>query len=329
MKTSSAVSVLVLALFCLTLSSTAQAEERVAGVHILHPGENLEAKRKALGLGSYTDVSSDTSGEAFLLISDKAGVMYEVFALDFNEADGQLHLGRLLEGFSAHGKKGGIILRHHVPEGVPNLAVCFRGEDRLRQCWIPRFSGLDGSLVLDEGFYPVREPGEKANKKKYSRESGTRLPPAELIDQPYVMMEQLHGKDQLARMAAEYRFVPKGEFRADRTHNFLFVPLVLPVTLSLYVMDYSGGDGTLRPAPEVEMRLTDNEVAVFSLNLDAFAGKSSEHFEESAYVFQVRIDGNENTHFWFPHKDRDSGAWEGYGFGAFGKFIRWPSGAKG
>ena len=48
--------------------------------------------------------------------------------------------------------KGDVYLfRHHVPEGMPNLIVC-AARDQERRCWIPRFSGVDGSAELDPGF---------------------------------------------------------------------------------------------------------------------------------------------------------------------------------
>ena len=70
-----------------------------------------------------------------------------------------------VEGFSEQGaplpgepfakqelNKGDVYLfRHQVPEGMPNLIVC-AARDQERYCWVPRFSGIDGSVELDPGF---------------------------------------------------------------------------------------------------------------------------------------------------------------------------------
>ena len=49
------------------------------------------------------------------------------------------------------GKGEAYLLRHHVPEGMPNLIVCARDE-KDTACWGPRFRGVDGSVELDPGF---------------------------------------------------------------------------------------------------------------------------------------------------------------------------------
>ena len=326
MKNASIVSVFVLTLLCLTLCGnlSAQAEKLVAGVHIVNAGEDLESKRRALGLPYYLDVDGDAPGQIFLLMPTKSGLRYEVFGLEMAE-DGQLHLGSVQQRFGVSNAGEGIVLRHRVPEGIPNLAVCLMDEDRQRQCWVPRYSGLDGSLVLDEGFYPAREDQAKnESTKTYAQASEALLTGTELLDQPYVMVSPLKNAGQLARMAAEYRFVPKGTINPEKTHHFLFMPLILPAAVRLHIIDYRGGDGFMRPVPEMEIRM-DDQAAVLSLDLFGLNNPDKPD-EEKSYVFVWQLDGEEETHLWYPVLNNTNGRWEGHGMGASGKFIPWPYG---
>lgn len=90
-----------------------------------------------------------TLESAFLLRSQKALVLKFYTAGDFT-AQGIPAPGDILAEHQL--QKGEIYLfRHLVPEGMPNLLVCAQDETE-RLCWIPRFSGVDGSVELDPGF---------------------------------------------------------------------------------------------------------------------------------------------------------------------------------
>jgi hypothetical protein len=43
------------------------------------------------------------------------------------------------------------LFKHQIPKDMPNLIVCAQGGG-MRRYWIPRFSDVDGSLMLDPGF---------------------------------------------------------------------------------------------------------------------------------------------------------------------------------
>lgn len=92
-----------------------------------------------------------TSESAFLLRSQK-DLILEFFTVGDFTAQGRPTPDELLGKYSL--KNGDVYLfRHHVPEGMPNLIVCARA-GKTFSCWVPRFSGVDGSVELDPGFAP-------------------------------------------------------------------------------------------------------------------------------------------------------------------------------
>ena len=302
----------------------AHAEKKVAGVHIVHPDEDLDAKARALNLPSYMDTYQDVPGNTFLVIPATAGGKLEAFSVEIGE-DGKLHLGTKQETLNVSRAGEGFVLRHLVSEGMPNWAVCLLGLDRQRECWIPRFSGEDGSLILDKGFYPVREKGENKSKKSYSHDTTPLLTGPELIDQPQAFVERLKDANHLARLAAKYRFVPKGELKPEMPHHFLFVPLALPVTIKLHVMHNKAGDGTIDPTPVAAISLKDDEAAVFSLDLDSLKVRST-HEENFEYTFMSVNDTTGETGYWLPRVNYETGKLEGYGLGPIEKFMHWSYG---
>ena len=79
-------------------------------------------------------------------------LILEFFTVGDFTAQGRPTPGELLGKYSL--KNGDVYLfRHHVPEGMPNLIVCARA-GKTFSCWVPRFSGVDGSVELDPGFAP-------------------------------------------------------------------------------------------------------------------------------------------------------------------------------
>ena len=300
----------------------AQAQKRVAGVHIVHPGEDLEAKSRVFKLPNYMDFYQDVPGDTFLVMPTTAGGKIEVFAVDMGN-DGKLHLGTKQWGVDVLSARAGFVLRHVVSEGIPNLAVCILGQDRRRDCWIPRNSGADGSLILDAGFYPVRVSGENRNNKKYSQETRPLLTDTDLIDQPQVFVERLKDAKHLASLAAKHQFVPKGEFKPEMPHHFLFVPQVQPTTVRLHVMHNQAGDGTIDPVPVAAIPLKNDEAAVFSIDLAAFADRSTDE-ENFEYTFVVADDKTGEVYHWIPRINHETGRLDGYGLGPLEKLVYWP-----
>ncbi len=46
------------------------------------------------------------------------------------------------------------LLRLNIPEGQPNLAIIVYSAENEYYSWYPQINGMDGSLVLDNGFEP-------------------------------------------------------------------------------------------------------------------------------------------------------------------------------
>ena len=316
--------------FCIALTllpgiflvpSHSLAQENLAGVHIVLPSEDLDAKAKAFNLRYYTDIDDNHTGDTFLIIPAPA-TQIGIFDIEMDEK-GTLHLGKRKWFMNIGVPNIGVVLHHLVPEGIPNLAVCLTGNDRQRICWVPRYNGEYGSLELDSGFYPIREKNEDATKKQYSRATKPLLSGSELIDQPLFFVERVRDAGHLARLAAEFKFVPKGEFNPDLPHHVLLAPLVVPATVKLHIMEYKGGDGDLNPTAIKEITLENNDAAVFSLNLDDLKNPTDPN-EEKQYVF-VAVDIDGSQHLWIMEIDSASGLLNGYGLGPLEKFIRWPS----
>jgi len=327
MKRITVFSLVVLTLILAVAAGHSQAAEKaaakkIAGVHIIHPGEDLEAKARALKLPYYMDAMQSEEGDVFLVMPANAETMMEVFMLEMND-DGSLRLGAKHSRLKVSNEGEGFVLRHLVSEGIPNLAMCFMGVDRHRNCWVPRYSGEDGSLILDDGFYPVREQSEGKGKKNYSKAAEPLLTGSELIDSAQVFVERLKGPKHLARLSAECRFVPKGELQSGKPHHLLFVPLILPTTLKLHIMRNRGGDGVVDPDPVWEILLNENEAAVLSLDLNTPPAPASPD-EETEYVF-IAVDGaTGETYYWAPRINPKTGYPEGYGLGPIEKFAEWP-----
>ena len=312
---------LVLTLVLATFTfAYAEGKEDVARVHIILPGEKIESKRKTFGLNYTLDTGlSDYSADpnqhdgknVFLIMPTPAAVnaAYEVHTLEMDE-QGQLCLTDVQESFKISRAGTGIILRHLVSEGIPNLAVCILGENRLRDCWVPRYNNMDGSLVLDEGFYQIRGGGGE-DKKVYSRSTEPLLSGAQLIDQPQVMVGALESAEQLNALAKERGFTPIGAFNPAKPRNFIFVPLVLPTTMRLHVVEYQGGDGFMNPVPLTEIALDDYGAAVFSFD-PADLHDSNNPEEEREYAFTA-VDGTTGkVYYWYPSMEQ---------LGVPGKFV--------
>ena len=297
------------------------AQENLAGVHIVLPGEDLDAKVKAFDLRYYTDIDQNLPGETFLIMPTP-DTQIGIFDVELDEK-GALHLGKRKWFMNINVPNIGLVLHHPVPEGIPNLAVCLTGNDRQRICWVPRYNGEYGSLELDPGFYPIREKDEDTTKQQYSRPTKPLLSGPELIDQPLFFVERVKDAGHLARLAAEFKFVPKGEFNPDLPHHVLLAPLVVPATVKLHIMEYKGGDGDLNPNPIKEITLENSDTAIFSLNLDDLKNPNNPD-EEKQYVF-VATDIDGSQHLWVMEIDSASELLNGYGLGPLEKFIRWPS----
>ena len=312
--------VLVLLSGLLLVPDQLPAQEKLAGVHRVLPDEDLDAKAKAFDLRNHIDLTPDTPGDIFL-VTPAPNTKLELFSVNMDEKS-RLRLGKRQEFINAETPGYGVVLRHLVPEGIPNLALCITGSDRQRNCWIPRYDGESGALVLDAGFYPVREKVEDPRKKQYVQATEPVLSGPELLDQPFIFVERLKNADHLTGLVAEYRFAPKGEFNHSLPHHFLFAPLVVPLVVKLHVMEYKGGDGYLNPVAIKEITLGDNDVAVFSLNLHDLNNPNNQA-EEKQYVFLV-VDSDGEHHMWMPGIDPASGLLNGYGLGPLEKFMRWP-----
>ena len=313
---------LFLALLLAFSSAYAQAETDVAKVHILRPGEDMEAKRKALSLPSYYDAPHEHAGDALLVIPATPGSVYELFSVELNE-EGKLVLAELRERFTVAKYCGGIVLRQTISETIPNLAVCFMGTDRVRQCWVPRFNGMDGSLMLDKSFSPIREPGENPEEKIYSQTDDPLITGDQLIDQPHVMVGKLKSAEHLSSLAAEYRFAPKGAFNSEMPHHFFFMPLILPTSIRLHAVENRGGDGFIQPSPLREILLNDDEAAVFSLDLSTKTEPNDPDTERS-FAFSATDTTTGKTSYWYPSINSNTGKLEGFGLGETEKFIQWP-----
>ena len=307
----------------------AQAQGRVAGVHILKPGEDLEAKQKNMGLAFYMDFDQNAKGDAFLLISPKAKTRLEIFELKMGE-DSKFVFGKLLNSVDMQQENAAFVLRHRVSEGIPNLAVCFRGSEAERTCWVPRYEGVNGALVLDPGFYPVRDKGENAATKKYEQAKKAFISGPDYLAGPLFFVERLKDQAQLNKMAKENRFTPKGKFDPKQPHHFLFVSTTIPITIKLHVMEYRGGDGFLNPKPVAEIKLNDvdgiSEAAVFSIDLNTFKATNKDDLEKG-YIFVT--EDKHGEYMWTPQIDQATGKFTGYGFGRFGNqepieaFMQW------
>ena len=298
----------------------AQTQAPFAKVHILLPGEDLEVKIKKLGLRYYSGMPPEAPGDAFLVIP-APNTHLEVFEVAMNE-DASLRLGERQYFMEVSQPNIGFVLRHIVPESMPNLALCIMDETRQRHCWIPRYDGVSGALVLDAGFSPVREKGENIAQKRYSYESEPLLTGPELMDQPLFFVKRLQDAKELAKLVAEYKFTPKGKILPGKPHNILFMPLVVPAKVSLHIMEFRGGDGYINPKAVQEITLGDNDAAVFSLDLISLINPKDPGNEDS-YAFLI-VDSDNQKHFWMPQINRESGTLEGGGLGPMDKFMHWP-----
>ena len=300
-------------------ASPVTAQETVAGIHIVNPGEDLEVKRKELNLSYYLDpwphdAAKGKSADVFLIIPEVDDLLLEIFDLEIAE-DSSLHLGKRQNAMTAPSTGSAFILRHTVSEGIPNLAICFTGEERLKKCWVPRYSGQDNSLILDPGFFPRRTKAKNEQKKLYTQGTDPMLTGPELIDQPLFMVRRLWDEEQLTTLAKNFNIVPKGAFKNDQPYNLIFLPLVYPGRMNLHILEYQGGDGLLADQLE-EFILNDNEAAVVALNFKALG-------EEKGYAV-CTFNEQDEMFMWLPAIDEETGLLDGYGLGPRDKFIHWP-----
>lgn len=93
--------------------------------------------------------SERSAADVFLLWPERPLALQFFSVSGFSEQGVPLP-GDIVSAFFV-GKGEAYLLRHHVPEGMPNLIVCARDE-KDTACWVPRFSGVDGSVELDPGF---------------------------------------------------------------------------------------------------------------------------------------------------------------------------------
>ena len=315
------------AILLLLLTSTfvaeyAQAGKKVAGVHIVHSDEDLEAKSRVLKLPYYMDAYLEDSGDTFLVLPATAGSKMEIFTITLDD-DGKLHLGAKQSDLTVSNAGEGLVWRFPVSEGIPTMAMCFMGKDRKRECWIPRHSGKDGSLILDEGFYPVREKNKNESDKTYSQGTEPLLTGHELMNLPHMFVERLKDAQHLAYLAAKNRFEPKGELTLEMPHHFLFVPLELPTTVRLHIEKNRGGDSIMDPTPVASITLNDFDAAVFSLDLHALTDPDNPD-ENPTYLFVADNDTTGESYYWRPQINHKTGVFEGYGLGPVEEFAPWP-----
>ncbi|MDY0275373.1 MAG: hypothetical protein RBR42_08040 [Desulfomicrobium sp.] len=93
---------------------------------------------------------SEKTLENCFLLRPQQPVLLEFFTVDGFSDQGIPLPGQLL---AEHKLQVGdvFLFRHLVPEGMPNLLLCAQDETG-RYYWHPRFSGMDGSLELNQGF---------------------------------------------------------------------------------------------------------------------------------------------------------------------------------
>lgn len=98
---------------------------------------------------------NDTTAENIFLLRAQKTLVLKFYAVGDYTAQGQPIPGELLaEHLLQQGDA--YLFRHLVPEGMPNMVICAQDEIS-KKCWIPRFSGLDGTLELDPGFVLFNE----------------------------------------------------------------------------------------------------------------------------------------------------------------------------
>ncbi|MDL2313520.1 hypothetical protein LJC36_00900 [Desulfovibrio sp. OttesenSCG-928-C14] len=290
------------------------AQEELAGICIADPGENIDQKIKKLGLGAYYDLHPDAPGDIFIMAPSSGEKRVEVFGLKTAE-DGSMHLADLKEVIGPAKYQAVYLLRHPVSKDRPDLAVCYTGNDRLRQCWVPRYNKENGALILDPGFFPLRTTSKIDQARRYERAGKPFLTGSELIDQPHFMVHRLESREQLAALASQFKITPKGEFKDGLPHKFLFMPITVPATLMLAVEEDQGGN-VVRTKDLAEITLQDGEAAVFSLNLHDLGA-------DNYYTFGSCVDADISFYWWSPSINQQTGDLEGHGLSLLDKFIPW------
>lgn len=295
-------------------AQASQAQEELARICIADPGENIDQKIKKLGLGAYYDLQPDAPGDIFIMAPTSGKRRVEVFDLKTVE-DGSMHLADLKEVIGPATYQPVYLLRHPVSKDRPDLAVCYTGNDRLRQCWVPRYNKENGALILDPGFSPLRTTSKIDQARRYERTGKPFLTGSELIDQPHFMVRRVESREQLAALASQFNVTPKGEFKDGLPHHFLFMPVTVPAKLMLSIEEDQGGS-VARTKDLAEITLQDGEAAVFSLDLRDLGA-------DNHYTFGSFVDTDTFFYWWSPSINQQTGDLEGHGLSLLDKFIPW------
>lgn len=121
----------------------------------------LESAAQAKSLAQSTSVLVEVrhepvaEGQTRFTLEAKTPLTLNLKELEFNEKTSTVDPARIT--FSRRlGTGETYSFSHLVPEGIPNLTVCATAESgpeaNRELCWIPFFSGEDGSLMMDAGF---------------------------------------------------------------------------------------------------------------------------------------------------------------------------------
>lgn len=93
---------------------------------------------------------SDPAHESMFILRASKALSLEIFTVEDIADNGKPIQGKLVGKFALPAN-GEYLLRHQVPEGMPNLLICAQNA-ATRHCWYPRFSGVDGLVEMDPGF---------------------------------------------------------------------------------------------------------------------------------------------------------------------------------
>ena len=142
---------LAVLIFSLPVWAAGAREPLIRVKHLgINPVEELLKEHATFIVAEGNPLKSERSAADVFLLWPERPLALQFFSVSGFSEQGVPLPGDIVSAFFV-GKGEAYLLRHHVPEGMPNLIVCARDE-KDTACWVPRFSGVDGSVELDPGF---------------------------------------------------------------------------------------------------------------------------------------------------------------------------------
>ena len=301
----------MLCMWCALPILAAEGAPSAPGAEIMIMKQNSDAEkvRKARDLPYILDFMDDEGGDTFLIVPDKDGVIIEVLEVRFQD-NGQLALGKEIVSHEMS-QRAVFVLKMVVAEGIPGKIVCLanRNEDGgARSCWVPRYSGISGALILDPGFRPLSVAGNSG--QQYEQASAPLLTEVEpRIIQPFVMVKAIKDENDFNSFCQRNSFKPIGAFYAAKPHKLVFIPMFYPMTIEMVATEENGGDIRMTETL-VRYSLKDDEIGVFCFDVAT---------EENGFVFKAA--SGDDAHLWWTSI---SSTGELGGFGYEEHFIAWP-----